>query len=122
MRIIAQIRPLPVRAGQGPAVYPVVFALDKPYRLTVVKVTPITTAAESTALPIWYLRTSSNSAPVKAFAYGKPIPGMEPLVPGLKLPSLEAGRTYRLSVEAKEGRGSVDFRAGGPVALASSAH
>lgn len=118
MHIIAQVRPAPAHARGAAEVQPIVFALDKKYRLTSVKVFPLSAIQSNPdAVPIWHLRSDSNSLPVKAITYGQVVPGMVSVSTVTSLaggqPRLEPGRDYRLVVESTELAGSVDFRAVG---------
>lgn len=89
---------------------PVVFSLDRYYRLTSVKVviaSEITTNKH--AHPLWELTTSSNSAPTASFAYGERLRGMSPSVKGATADPLEPGVTYRLLVKTREQEAQHDF-------------
>jgi hypothetical protein len=85
------------------------FNLGADYKLTSVKVVPIS-ALESNkyALPVWELKTDTNSAPTRFFSYGETIRGMKP-IPGATPEPLEPGTNYRLLVEIGSRKGQHDF-------------
>jgi hypothetical protein len=86
------------------------FTLGNSFRLTSVKVVPVS-AWESNkyALPVWELKSDSNSVPVKLFAYGERIRGMKPAVENLRPEPLVAGTAYRIFVEAGPLKAEHDF-------------
>ena len=86
------------------------FSLGSPYRLTAVKVISVT-ALESNkyALPVWELKSDSNSAPTKIFSYGGRIQGMKPIVSNARPDPLQPGNAYRLFVEAGPIKAQHDF-------------
>ena len=88
------------------------FTLGTPFRLTSLKVVSVT-ALESNkyALPVWELKSDSNSVPIKMFSYGERIRGMKPAIENIKPEPLEAGTTYRLIVEAGSLKAEHDFTA-----------
>jgi len=86
---------------------PIVFGLDKDWKLTGVRVAAL--SGESNAHPrlSWQLESKAGSEPTRGFIYGDDIPGMRrpgggaaPLVPGVH---------YRLDLEAGRAKGSVSF-------------
>jgi len=102
------------------------FTLGTPFQLTSLKVVSVS-ALESNkyALPVWELKSDSNSVPVKMFSYGERIRGMKPAVDNAKPDPLEPGTTYRLIVEAGSLKAQHDFTAdaaGGPPNRARSAN
>ena len=86
------------------------FTLGYPYRLTSVKVVSVS-ALESNkyALPVWELKSDSNSVPVQLFSYGDRIRGMKPAYENTRPEPLIAGTTYRLIVEAGPLKAEHDF-------------
>lgn len=89
---------------------PVVFRLDRYYRLTGVKVVVAAEfATNKHAHPLWELVTSSNSIPTAAFAYGDRLRGLTPAVKGALPDPLEPGVTYRLLLNTLEGEAQHDF-------------
>src|SRR5437867_3572062 len=87
------LRELPLRRWlpDNSKVNPVVFGFNRSYRLTSVKVVPVSDAETNKyAHPIWELVSESNSIPVKNIFYGLPIPGMHPAVKGALPDALEA--------------------------------
>ena len=86
------------------------FALSDAYRLTSIKVVAVP-ALESNkyALPVWELKSDSNSVPTKFFAYGDYIRGMKPAVANTQPEPLEPGTTYRLIVQAGSLKAEHDF-------------
>lgn len=86
------------------------FTLGNPYRLTALKVVSVS-ALESNkyALPVWELKSDSNSAPIKMFAYGERIRGMKPALENTRPEPLEPGTTYRLFVESGSLKAQHDF-------------
>ena len=89
---------------------PVVFSLDRYYRLTGVKVVLASEIATNKyAHPLWDLVTTSNSVPTASFAYGERLRGMSPAVKGAVPDPLEPGVTYRLLVKTKDQEAQHDF-------------
>ena len=88
------------------------FTLGTPFKLTSLKVVSVS-ALESNkyALPVWELKSDSNSVPVKMFSYGERIRGMKPALNDTKPEPLEPGATYRLIVEAGSLKAEHDFTA-----------
>jgi hypothetical protein len=88
------------------------FTLGTPFQLTSLKVVPVS-ALESNkyALPVWELKSDSNSVPIKMFSYGEHIRGMKPAVENVKPEPLEPGTTYRLIVQAGSLKAEHDFTA-----------
>jgi len=86
------------------------FTLGDAFKLTSIKVVSVS-ALESNkyALPMWELKSDSNSAPVKLFSYGKPIRGMKPAIAGARAEPLIAGTPYRIFVEAGSLKAQNDF-------------
>jgi hypothetical protein len=86
------------------------FTLGNPFRLTALKVVPVS-AYESNkyALPVWELKSDSNSVPVQMFSYGERIRGMKPAYANTSPQPLEPGTTYRIFVEAGSLKAQHDF-------------
>ncbi len=86
------------------------FTFTEPHELTSVKVFSVS-ALESNkyALPVWELKSDSNSVPIKYFIYGQRIRGMKPAVANLRPEPLEPGSKYRLFVEAGSTKAQHDF-------------
>jgi hypothetical protein len=86
------------------------FTLGNPYKLTSVKVVSVS-ALESNkyALPVWELKSDSNSVPTKLFSYGDRIRGMKPIVSNARPEPLVPGAPYRLFVEAGSLKAQHDF-------------
>jgi len=84
------------------------------YRLSKIEVVPLAAwqTNHSTA-PVWYLTAKSRSAPVQYFVYGQNIPGMNPVIPGVRPEPLETNITYRLFARAGFAQGQCDFQLGG---------
>ena len=86
------------------------FTLGNPFRLTSLKVVSVTALQSNKyALPIWELKSDSNSVPTKLFAYGERIRGMKPLVSNDRPEPLQSGVAYRLFVEAGPLKAEHDF-------------
>jgi len=88
------------------------FTLGTPFQLTSLKVVSVT-ALESNkyALPVWELKSDSNSVPIKMFSYGDRIRGMKPAIENINPEPLEPGTTYRLIVQAGSLKAEHDFTA-----------
>ena len=86
------------------------FTLGDSFKLTSIKVVSVS-ALESNkyALPMWELKSDSNSVPVKLFAYGERIRGMKPAIASTRPEPLVAGTTYRIFVEAGSLKAQHDF-------------
>ncbi len=90
-----------------------VFALDKAYPLTSVKVVSVE-EARTNKYPhaLWHMVAAPNPAnAVKSFRYGAAIPGMQPEVATALPEPLDADTTYSLEVEAgKNLKGDITFQ------------
>jgi len=88
----------------------VTFGMGMDYKLTSIKVIPIS-AIETNKypVPIWELESASNSVPIKAFSYGEHIRGMHPSIKGAQPEPLQAKVPYRLLVVAGSKKGQHDF-------------
>lgn len=113
IQINVAIRPVRLNGGAEDTL-PVIFGLDREWPLTRVRVAPLSEAtnAAPNAKPrcVWQLETKKTSEPVRGFAYGDKINGME-FVAGVAPSKLEPGVTYRLEVESGRARGQADFTA-----------
>jgi hypothetical protein len=110
-RIQINVAIRPVRLNAGPDdVLPVIFGLDREWPLTSVRVAPLSEATNAKPKCVWQLATKKASEPVRGFAYGEKIGGMD-FVAGVAPGKLEAGVTYRLEVEAGRAKGQADFTA-----------
>ena len=98
-----------VKAGSVNTVI-VTFGLDRPYRLTEVKVVRLADwQTNNSTLPLWHLVSVSNSVPTRRFSYGAAIGGMKPAVANLWPKPLETNITYRLFLVAGPVKGQHDF-------------
>ena len=100
----ASSRPSPFARGRNASVSkasPVIFGFNRKLALTAIKVVR---AAEletnKYAHPLWELVSSSNSVPLRGFAYGEYIRGLHPKVANARPDPLEPGVVYLLLVEA----------------------
>ncbi len=113
IQIIAQTRPFRPAVSTA-RVYPVSFVLDGLYRLTSVKVVPLSAfETNKFTLPLWDLVVDTNAAPTEGFLYGALIPGMKPRQTNSVPQPLEPNTIYRLVVQAGRTRGQVDFHTSG---------
>lgn len=86
------------------------FSFNRSYPLTHLKVVSVSELESNKyALPVWELKSDSNSVPVRAFRYGQWIRGMQPAVKGTRAEPLEHGAKYRLFVEAGSLKAHQDF-------------
>jgi hypothetical protein len=86
------------------------FSLGTAYPLTSIKVVPVSALQSNKyALPVWELKSDSNSVPTKIFSYGERIRGMKPLVSNARPDPLEPGVAYRLFVEIGPRKVEHDF-------------
>jgi hypothetical protein len=86
------------------------FSLGDSYQLTSLKVVSLSEfESNKYALPIWELKSDSNSAPVKMFFYGERLRGMKPPVSNARPEPLAPGQSYRLFVEAGSVKAQHDF-------------
>lgn len=96
--------------GVNPAMVPIIFSLEPQCKPTEIKVVLLAEwQTNQNTLPVWHLIASSNSAPVKIFAYGQRIRGLKPEVPGARAEPLQPNVTYRLFVTAGSAKGQHDF-------------
>ena len=86
------------------------FTLGNLYQLTDVKVVSVSELESNKyALPVWELKSDSNSVPTKLFSYGARIRGMKPAIANTQPQPLVAGMTYRLFIEAGSLKAQHDF-------------
>ncbi len=86
------------------------FTLGNLYQLTDVKVVSVSELESNKyALPVWELKSDSNSVPIKLFSYGDRIRGMKPAIANTQPQPLIAGMTYRLFIEAGSLKAQHDF-------------
>ena len=111
-------RALPARMGlfrrgrrlPPSATNPEIFAFDHKLKLTSVKVIPLSEIETNKyPQPVWELVSDSNSIPIREFAYGAPIRGMRPRVPGATPDPLVPGVKYRLLIAAGGTKAETDF-------------
>jgi hypothetical protein len=96
--------------AQEGSVAPIVFGLNRKFKLTSVEVIPVgDPSAKKLSHPIWHLISDSNSVPIKGFTYGQYIHGMRPEINGAQADPLEPGVQYRLLVQAGSLKGEHDF-------------
>jgi hypothetical protein len=99
-----------LRRNQKSSSNPVLFLLNRPLKLTSVKVIPVADAQTNKfPHPIWELVSDSNSIPTKEFYYGVNLRGMKPSVKGATADPLQPGVQYRLYVEASSLKAEYDF-------------
>jgi hypothetical protein len=102
----------------GPnAVEPLVFLLDRKWRLTSVRVVSAD-EARTNAHPraLWDLVSKDGSEPVTHLHYGADLPGMKPRYPGIKAEKLDPQHTYlvRLDGEGRHGEREFTLKPGAP--------
>jgi hypothetical protein len=107
---------LNANSDAGLAVNPVTFRLERPYKLTELKVVMLDEwQTNKNCLPLWHLVADTNSVPVSGFFnYGQPIRGMKTEVPGAKPLPLKPGVKYRMFITDGSATGRIDFQ---PLAL-----
>jgi hypothetical protein len=115
IQIFHTIRPAGAARMHGPAnaetVNAIIFGLGREYKLTSIKVIPAgELETNKYAHPIWHLISESNSAPTRAFTYGKKVPGMHPADPEEMPIPLLPDVSYRLFVEAGSKKGEHEFK------------
>lgn len=86
------------------------FTFAQPCQLTYLKVVSVSALQSNKyALPVWELKSDSNSIPTKFFRYGQNIRGMKPAVANTRAEPLEHGTAYRLFIEAAGSKAQHDF-------------
>ncbi len=109
VRIFHTSRDLRPAARTG-ALPNLMFGLDRPLRLTEIRIVPLAAyQTNQNTLPLWHLVSDSNSAPVKTFFYGQFIRGLKPAVPGTRPQALTNNVTYHLLLTAGKIHGGHDF-------------
>ncbi|MDB6025870.1 MAG: hypothetical protein JWM68_2093 [Verrucomicrobiales bacterium] len=89
---------------------PELFVFDPPVELTSIKFFRSSELATNKyAHPVWSLVATNKVAPVEAFGYGFPVPGMKPAVAKTKAEPLLPNETYKLVVEAGKATGEKEF-------------
>lgn len=103
-------RPKTILIGDMERFGRVEFGFNQSYALTYLKVVSVSELESNKyALPVWELKSDSNSIPIRAFRYGQWIHGMQPAVKGTHAEPLEHGAKYRLFVEAGSLKAQHDF-------------
>jgi hypothetical protein len=116
IQIIHTIRPKAIALRRAPNTpdaevpHAITFGMDREYKLTEVKVIPVSELTNKYAHPIWDLVSRSNSYPTRGFTYGVNIRGMHPIVDGAKPDPLAPDVVYRLFVQAGSLKGEHDFK------------
>jgi hypothetical protein len=105
------------RGAPDAAVLPTLFMLDREYTLQSLLVTAISNVPPAAiAKPAWHLTSESKPQPQRGFAYGEPLKGYKSLVaPAALVP----GGTYRIELRAGRNRGTREFKAIAPTAVAT---
>ncbi|MBL9174277.1 MAG: hypothetical protein JNL10_12135 [Verrucomicrobiales bacterium] len=107
IQINASVRPhAPNAAPDDPL--PIIFGLDQDWKLTGLRVMPVSELSNARPKMVWNLVSKSGSTPTRAFMYGDAIQGMQ-AAPGVTLVPLIPGVVYRMELEAVRARGQVDF-------------
>lgn len=104
-QVMAQRRP---ERGQA---YPVVFSLATEQVLREIRVAPVSSGDASATVAIWHVAGRSDE-PARAFVYGRPIAGLEP-VESTDTPHgqpLQPNTPYRLTLVTDAGRGQTEFQ------------
>jgi hypothetical protein len=105
-----QPRAAGLRRGSKDPANSVVFLLNRPLKLTSIKVVSVSDIQTNKyPLPLWELVSDTRSIPVKDFIYGANIKGMQPSVKGAAADPLQPGVPYRLLVEAGDVKVEHDF-------------
>lgn len=107
IQINVSSRPFAPNAGPEDPL-PIIFGLDQDWRLTGIRVTPLTEISNARPRLVWSLTAKSGSEPTRGFVYGDVVTGMQ-AVGGVAAGKLRPGEKYRLEVEASRARGRVDF-------------
>jgi hypothetical protein len=114
IEIIPQVRPgrasgIPRETYQRP-VCPVLFMLDRPYRLTSIKVV-VTDDLRTNRYPtpLWHVVSDSESPPLETFMYGERVKNMKPSRPRARPEYLQPDVKYTLLLEAGRVKGRTNF-------------
>jgi hypothetical protein len=111
IQISYRVSPWLAVRGKGDLGVPVVFSLDRYYRLKEIKVFKAEEIATNKyAHAIWELTSKSNSIPTASFAYGEKIEGMKFTSPDAVTDALEPYVMYRLVIKtANDDEAQHDF-------------
>jgi hypothetical protein len=106
---LSSLNPSPTAS---PALVPINFKLEQPYKLTELKVVALDEwQTNKNCLPLWHLVADTNSVPVSGiFTYGHLIRGMKTAVPGAQPMPLKPGVKYRLLITDGSAVGHNDFQ------------
>ncbi|MBX3733820.1 MAG: hypothetical protein KF791_14660 [Verrucomicrobiae bacterium] len=107
IQINVSSRPFAPGTAPGEAL-PILFGLDRDWKLTRVRVVATAGPSAPRPRPIWNLEARAGSEPIRGFRYGDSIAGMQG-AGGAAAGTLMPGETYRLELEAGRARGSVEF-------------
>lgn len=90
------------------------FAFDSKCKLTEIKVVPVA-ELETNKYPhaVWHLISDKSSAATKGIVYGESIKGMKPKTPRTRPEPLAPQVKYRLTIQAGDRKGEVDFELAG---------
>lgn len=89
------------RAGGQPGEPTLIFSASRKVQLTELRVVPWEEwKTNRFVVPLWHLRSESNSVPVKNFFYGQHIAGMHPAIKGARPEFPRTNVTYRLILTA----------------------
>ena len=98
------------QAADNPTIAPISFILNHHYRLTSLRVVPVSALATNKhPHALWDLVSESNSIPVNTFTYGQGIRGLHPVYKGSAPEPLEPDVAYRIIVEAGKEKSEHDF-------------
>ena len=108
-QIQISFRTFPGRAVKSD-VEPIVFLLDKQYKITSIKVVSAQEyGTNKLAHPLWHLIPDTNSVPITDFGYGQHVKGMKPSVPKIAAEKLIPEAKYRIIVDAGKIHGEREF-------------
>ena len=110
-QIQISFRTFPGRAVKSD-VEPIMFLLDKQYKLTSIKVVA-SDGLTTNKLPhvLWHLISETNAVPVTDFGYGERLKGMKPSVSKIVAEKLVPEAKYRIIVDAGKVHGEREFTA-----------
>lgn len=115
IQIIVQHRPIPQkldlkRGTDEVPTFPVLFAFDRGYELTSIRVVKADEAKnQKFPTALWHLVSESNSIPTKALVYGFTPRGMHPAVDDAQPQPLSPGTEYLLEIQAGKLKGTTNF-------------
>ncbi|MFO1458456.1 MAG: hypothetical protein U1G08_03540 [Verrucomicrobiota bacterium] len=107
IQINASARPYAPNAAPDDPL-PIIFGLGQDWKLTSLRVLPLSELSNAHPKMVWHLVSKSGSAPTIGFKYGDAIQGMQ-VAPGSTLVPLKPGVVYRMELEAVRARGEIDF-------------